>query len=140
VATQRVATLRIGIFGSVEYQDGSLEYVNSSAIFQPSRLAMYWPAVFWAVLLTTFGAVAGGLGSGSGGVIGFLLGLVVGIAMAPLVVRLQYRIKKSGLVFWIREGLAVYLFIDRERIGFANQYYRLACELRDERLREIGHP
>jgi hypothetical protein len=134
VTTHRVASLRVGILGAVSYQDGSLEYMNSSAIFQPSRLEMYWPAVLW-VLLFVGGAVTFGLSP-----VMTLASLLIALLFVPVIVRLQYRFKKSGLVIWVREGLSIYVFIDRKRIALANRFYRLCAELREERIREVGHP
>jgi hypothetical protein len=133
VTTHRVASLRVGIFGAVLYQDGALEYVNSSAIYQPSRLALYWPAVLW-VLVFVAGAIATELNPWA------LVALLIALLFVPVIVRLQYRFKKSGLVIWIREGLSLYVFIDRTRIALANRFYRLCMELREERIREVGHP
>jgi hypothetical protein len=133
VTTQRVASLRVGLLGELIYQDGSLEYVNSSAVYQPSRLQMYTPAAI-LVLLSVIAAVT---------VLPVPLGplaVLVALLLVPLIVKAQYRIRKSGLVVWVREGLMVHVFIDRPRIALANRFYRLACELRDERIREIGHP
>lgn len=133
VTTHRVASLRVGIFGEVLYQDGALEYVNSSAIYQPSRLELYWPAVLW-VLVFVAGAVATGLNPWA------LVALLIALLFVPVIVKLQYRFKKSGLVVWVREGLSLYVFIDRARIALANRFYRLCMELREERIREVGHP
>jgi hypothetical protein len=138
VTTQRVASLRIGLLGALAYQDGSLEYINSSAIFQPSRLRLYWPAAMWVMgvfVFAFFSSVVSG-----GAVLVPLLVLVIGLLLVPLVVRITYRFVKSGLVLWVREGLAMAVFIDRRRIALANRFYRLSSELRDERIREIGHP
>src|SRR5262245_4620219 len=38
---KRVASVKIGSFGEVIYQDGYFEYINSGIIYQPSRLALY---------------------------------------------------------------------------------------------------
>jgi len=138
VTTERVASLKIGLFGAVLYQDGSLEYVNSSVIYQPSRLKLYLPAVLW-ILITFAAALTYTLGLG-GSVIVPLLVLPIALLLVPLVVKLTYRFVKSGLAIWIREGLYVPIFIDRRRITLANRLYRLCSELRDERIREIGHP
>jgi len=152
VTTERVATLKIGMFGAVTYQDGSLEYVNSSAIHQPSRLKLYLPAALWVLFVVSFGLAfwlpilfgpggPGQLGAGLGmAVLLSLLAVVVALLLVPLVVRLTYGFVKSGLTLWVREGLSVLIFIDRKRIALANRLYRLCSELRDERIREIGHP
>ena len=41
VTDRRVASLQVGSFGEVSYQDGSLEYVNSTVLYQPSRFGLY---------------------------------------------------------------------------------------------------
>jgi hypothetical protein len=62
------------------------------------------------------------------------------LILLPVTIRLYYRFKKSGIVLWIREGLQVYAFIDRKRMRIANQLYRVCADLREERLRALGHP
>ncbi|MGR7025648.1 hypothetical protein [Geodermatophilus sp. URMC 62] len=138
VTTERVASLTVGLFGAVTYRDGSLEYINSSVIFQPSRLKLYLPAAAW--VLVTFAAALYYTLELDGSVIVPLLVLPIALLLVPVVVKLTYRFVKSGLAIWIREGLCVLIFIDRRRITLANRLYRLCSELRDERIREIGHP
>jgi hypothetical protein len=132
VTTQRVASIRVGLLGELLYQDGSLEYINSSAVYQPSRLKMYMPAIIMMLFVVIAALVTGSAIA--------LLAVFFVLLLTPLMVKWGYRIQKSGLVVWIREGINVHIFIDRPRIALANRFYRLACELRDERLREIGHP
>jgi len=43
-------------------------------------------------------------------------------------------------VWWIREGIAVYVFTNRSKLTRANHLYRLCTQLRDERLKAVGHP
>ena len=139
---QRVATLRIGAFGEVFYQDAPLEYLNSTAVLQPSRLKLYALPAIWVFGWTIFLLMAlVGLAEGLGG-FGLLILLVVVLALlaTPLVVKLAYGLVKSGMLLWVREGLAVFVFMDRQRITLANRYYRLLSELRDERVRAMGNP
>uniref|UniRef100_UPI001C20E012 hypothetical protein n=1 Tax=Modestobacter excelsi TaxID=2213161 RepID=UPI001C20E012 len=152
VTTERVASLKIGLFGAVTYQDGSLEYINGSVVSQPSRLKLYLPAVLWvlipsAIVLAywlTYAALGRAVLVGTGGTfvsaVVTLLVLAVVLVLVPVVLKLTYRFVKSGLVLWVREGLSVFIFIDRRRMTLANRFYRLCAELRDERIREIGHP
>ena len=132
VTARRVATLRISLLGGVEYQDGSLEYVNSAAVFQPTKVMLY---VYSAVTVLVFFVLGFALHPAAS--IGTLL---LGILVLPLVIRFYYRRHKSGIVLWIREGLQVYAFIDRKRMRLSNQLYRLCMNLREERLRALGHP
>jgi hypothetical protein len=133
VTPRRFATLRISLLGGVQYNDGSLEYVNSAAVHQPSKVMLYVTAA--AVSLFFFLA---GLGSGS--LAGALIGLLISLLLLPITIRLYYRFNKSGIVLWVREGLQVYAFIDRSRMRLANQLYRRCTDAREERLRQLGHP
>ena len=133
VTTQRVATLRVGLLKELTYQDGSLEYVNSSAVYQPSLLRLWALPALWVVLVGGMSLV-----SGSAGIA--VLGLFLALVLVPVVLKLSYRLNKSGLVVWVREGLHIYMFVDRTRNAYATRFYRLCSGLRDERIRDVGHP
>jgi hypothetical protein len=113
----RVAVLEIKLLGGVEYHDGALEELNSGVINQPSRLGLY---VF--IALTA------------------LLTLGVALLLLPLTLRIYYAFRKSGLVFWVREGVSVFLFTDRKRLPAAADLYRMTSALREVRLAEVGVP
>lgn len=132
VTNRRIASLRISFLGGVEYQDGALEYVNSAAVFQPSQVGLYVFTVVVSLFSLLFGSFFG-----AGVAIVFLL---LSLLLLPLTVRLYYRFNKSGIVMWVREGLLVYTFIDRKRMRLSNQLYRLTTDVREERLRAVGHP
>jgi hypothetical protein len=135
VTPRRFATLRISMFGGVEYRDGSLEYVNSAAVLQPSKVKLY----VWVAALSLFFFLVGVATLAGGSALGIVF-LLLSVAHIPLTVRIYYARNKSGIVLSIREGLAVYAFIDRSRMRLANQLYRRCTDVRDERLRELGHP
>ena len=132
VTPRRFATLKVSLLGGVEYQDGSLEYVNSAAVYQPSKIGI----IIFALLATLPYSLVALAAHPAAGVIVFLLSL----ALLPLTVRIYYRFKKSGIVLWVREGLMIYAFIDRKRMRLANQLYRRCTDAREERLRSLGHP
>jgi hypothetical protein len=132
VTNRRIASLRISFLGGVEYQDGALEYVNSAAVFQPSMVGLYVYAAAISLVSLLFGLV---FGAG----VAILL-LLLSLLFLPLTVRLYYRFSKSGIVVWVREGIHVYAFIDRKRMRLSNQLYRLTSDVREERLRAVGHP
>ncbi len=111
VTDSRIAAIQVKLFGEVTYQDGSLEHVNSAVIFQPSKAVLYLFIIASAILT-----------------------LGIGLLLLPVTVRLFYRFKKSGLVFWIREGVAVYMFSDRKLLRQANVVYRTALAARERRL------
>src|SRR5436305_4470189 len=93
LTNKRLAGITIGSFGEVIYRDGYLEYINSSVIYQPSKLALYI-YVFIAIILdlgisfSGASAAAVGLGWGLLGVlfVGVLLFVALGILLVNLVV------------------------------------------------------
>lgn len=113
----RVAVLEVKLLGGVEYHDGALEELNSGIINQPSRLGLYVFVILTAVLT---------------------LGLA--LLLLPVTLNVYYSFKKSGLVFWVREGVSVVLFTDRKRLPTAADLYRMTSALREARLAEIGVP
>jgi hypothetical protein len=116
IATERrVAGMQVGAFGEVFYQDAPLEFVNSTILYQPSRIGLY----------VTVGVVAV-----------FTLG--IGLLLAPVIARVYYRRKKSGLVLAVREGVSVYVFIDRKNLRSANRLCRDIARLREDRIRRVG--
>jgi ABC-type multidrug transport system fused ATPase/permease subunit len=133
VTPRRAASIRIGLFGEVIYQDGMLEHVNSGIVYQPSRLMLYLASALF--FLFTLGIARMMLLIN---VTLFLSTLGFGIALLPIVVRLYYGFKKSGLVLWIREGVDVYSFADRKRLRTANRHFREVSAVREVRLRELA--
>lgn len=135
LTTNRIASIDVSIFGRVCYQDGALECINSSVVAQPSLLLLYlyvgaycaWftflSVVFWFI----YYAVA-------------VLVVLLGILLFPIFIRLYYRFNKNGLVLWVREGLSIFVFVDRKRMINAKRFYRLFCDQREERLRTVGQP
>lgn len=107
---KRIISLKVGSFGQVLYQDAFIEDLNSGAIYQPSVLGLYVLSAI--VTLFTFG---------------------IGILLVPFIVKWYYKIKKCGLVFIIKEGLSVYIFVNRNRMSRSNTLWRLASEIREER-------
>ena len=132
VTTHRIASIRISIFGRVHYQDGALEYINSSELGQPSLLGLY---LCMGAFFAFFSIVCWSLPS----VVAALV-VLLGLLFLPIAVRLYYRFNKSGLVLWVREGISIFVFIDRKRMINAKRFYRLCCDQREERLRAIGQP
>jgi hypothetical protein len=132
VTERRIASLQISFLGGVRYQDGSLEHVNSAAVYQPSQAGLY---IFTAAV--SFFALL--LGSALGARVAIIF-LLISLLFLPLTVRLYYRFNKSGIVLLVREGLEVWAFVDRKRMRLSNQLYRLTTDLREERLRAVGHP
>ena len=108
---KRIISLKVGSFGEVLYQDAFIEDLNSGAIYQPSVLGLY---ILSAIVII------------------FTLG--IGILLIPLIVKWYYKINKCGLVFFIKEGLSVYMFVNRNRMSRSNALWRLVSEVREGRI------
>ncbi len=142
LTNKRIADITLGWFGEIVYQDALLEYVNSTAFLQPSRLLLYLLTVFFA--LAPFAVL-----SVQPEVLSFLaplplaLMLFVGLAATLLVlelcIRLFYALSKCGVLIWIKEGLSIYMFCDRGRTAMVNRLLRCLRQARDERVASIGH-
>lgn len=135
---RRVATLRVGAFGEVIYQDGLLEYINSTVIYQPSKLALYIMRLLISIAYIyicvsaymTVGITALAFAVGLGGLFSVLL-LIVST-------KIFYRLRKCGAVWWIREGVSVYAFCNRKRLVRINALSRKAIHLRDLLVTSAG--
>ncbi|MEV0803206.1 hypothetical protein AB0I34_36335 [Kribbella sp. NPDC050281] len=132
VTRQRVATLRISVAGGVQYQDGLLQFINAAAVFQPSKVLLYVTTCSVSLVFAIMGS--------SFGFAGVILLFGLSLLLLPITVRLHHRFQKSGIVLSIREGFSLYSFIDRKHMRLANQLYRLAGDLREDRLRSLGRP
>jgi hypothetical protein len=145
LSNRRLASLQVGAFGRVTYNDGFLEHANSGFVIQPSLLKLYlWAAAAVVFGLMVFGAAcvfAGVVSDGLGGVSGLLAGVLViavgacvGFLTLWLTVRMYYTLNKCGLLWCIREGISVYVFSNRGRMSRINHLHRLSCQVRDDRL------
>jgi hypothetical protein len=97
---KRIASLMVGSMGELVYQDGFLEHSNSGIVHQPGLLGLYITVGLFSILalVFTFG---------------------IGLILLPFVVQWYYRLHKCGLVWIIREGVAVYLFTNRKNLSRA---------------------
>lgn len=148
LSNRRLASLHVGAFGRVLYNDGFLEHHNSGVVAQPSLLKLY----LWSFFAGVFGILVLGVSltaslqvfQAVGGVLGALSGLLTlafgtGLALLSvmLTIRAYYSLNKCGLVWWIREGVSVFVFTNRGKMNRANHLYRLSCQVRDERLKVV---
>lgn len=118
LTNRRIASIRVKTFGEVLYQDGFLEYLNSSIVYQPSELLLYVIIVCMVLLaLPTLG---------------------LSLLLLPFAGRIFYAFKKSGVVFVVKEGVSVYLFTNRNLLVRANTLARRVTRLRDDRIKLIG--
>lgn len=146
---RRLASLQVGSFGRLLYNDGFLEHANSGVVHQPSLLKLYLWAIFACVFgLLVLGAsvvfastllgVPGGLQGGLLAALVVALGLGAGLLTVHGTIRLYHSLNKCGLIWWIREGVSVYVFTNRSKMNRANHLFRLACQVRDDRLKFVG--
>lgn len=142
---RRVADITIGHAGEVIYQDGFLEYANSSAVYQPSLMGLYLSVALALIVDVWLSLSAVTLLSQSYGtsstimLFGLLLFLGLGLLLVNAVVRGYYSVRKCGLVVWIKEGISVYVFTDHKRIQRAIAMLRMLTDLRDRRIGTLGH-
>jgi hypothetical protein len=115
---RRVADITVAHFGEVTYQDAYLESINSSFIYQPSKLMLYGLAFFIVIsALFTFG---------------------ITLVLTPVVVRWYYSLVKCGVVFAVKEGgIFVYIFASRKYLGRVNALCRNMTVMRENRLKTI---
>lgn len=140
---RRVADISVGRFGEVIYQDGYLEFINSSAVLQPSKLALYLFVITWVFLSFLLALVIGS--TITSWVFGNLVILVIVTALVfmlltllvPFIVKFYYGAVKCGIIFWIKEGIPVYIFANRKFIVRANMFCREVALQREKRLKAL---
>lgn len=114
---RRVADITVARFGEFTYQDGYLEAVNSSIVYQPSKLSLYfWIGFSILLAIPTFG---------------------ITLLLLPFIVQGYYRLVKCGIVFVIKEGVPVYMFTNRKYLRRANFLCRSITILRENRINAI---
>ena len=133
VTDRRVAGLRVGILGGVAYNEASFEHINSSFIFNPSRLALYvWQAVFAVLWISLARSADEFVGTRK---VVYILVLLLLLSIGPyLLTRVFYRVKKSGSVSVVAHGVSVYIFADRQRLGAAARLHKNQNLLTEVRL------
>ncbi|PLZ96260.1 hypothetical protein CEN50_19280 [Fischerella thermalis CCMEE 5268] len=136
---RRVADITVGRFGKIDYQDGYLEHINSSFIYQPSKLGLYIAA---GVLFAPFAiALITTLLNPVNLIPGLIFSTIcfgIGLILLPFIVQLYYRFKKCGIVISVRGGLPVYIFTNRKLLTRANALWRLLTTSREERIKLTG--
>lgn len=137
---RRVADISVGRFGEVIYQDGYLEFINSSIIFQPSKLALYFFVITWFALSALLSFAVFAVVSMSQVIVAFLLSVIVFmffLFLVPFIVKVYYSQVKCGIIFWIKEGVPVYIFANRKYIVRANMFCREVTLHREARLKGL---
>ena len=109
VTDKRLAVLSYKSNGQIIYQDGFIEEINSGVVYQPSIIPLY--------------------------VIGVLLCLtIISILLLNAWINLYYKIKKSGMVWSVREGVNIYAFANRSNINKVAEFWRQTSYMRTKRI------
>lgn len=151
VTDKRVCGLLIRFGGRVNFQSGSLDLVNSVNFSQPSLVHLWLWLIVYLIVLVGVSFVAGGfLGSiiieliwnwfgialwqnMQMWLIGFMIGVFLfGLFMMRWVIRIFYRLVKSGCTFWAREKMPVFVFADRNNLAAAQRFMQVFAEEKRE--------
>ncbi len=138
---RRVADISIGAFGEVLYQDGYLEFVNSSVIYQPSKLCLYLLFGFWLILIlvvttSVHTSLSWNFGTGVSAFFSLII-FSLFVLLTPFIVKAYYALVKCGIVFWVREGVPLYIFSNRRYLKRANWLCRGVTSCREKRLKAL---
>ncbi|MBK7410256.1 MAG: hypothetical protein IPJ40_20680 [Saprospirales bacterium] len=141
LTNERVASLEIGPFRKVEYDDVWHKSVNGAEIKQPSKFYLYLGLIIMALIffvlwesedirylvwdiLDALSDLIGWIAFPLDDFFTRFFELVIYYFLFNLFIRGYYIFVKCGLVFKIKERDAVYIFCDRERMLKINQFYR----------------
>lgn len=111
VTKERVCALEVKRGGEVRFTGGYHEHINSHVFLQPSLIPL-WGWIIIAAIAT----------------------LGIGLVLAPAIAAFYYRARKSGVVFWVREGIPIYMFSDRQGMRQAQSVAALAVNAKRGRV------
>jgi len=142
---KRICALLIRRGGRVRFTSGFSRLINSMVVRQPSLIVLWILVILWLLFvvaplliggasigydLTFFLEYELGIGFIPWWMLAFLPGLFLLYATRWLV-RIYYRLAKTGCTFWIREGIPVYLFADRQNIGETQKLVKMFTDEKD---------
>lgn len=124
---KRMCGLQLRRGGRMRFVAGFSRLINSMTVRQPSLIVLWVVVGLWLVFA---GLVGFATYDGFGQFGGFELTLTILLTGLLLwatrwVVRIFYRLTKTGCTFWVREGLPVYLFADRHNVHETQKLVRL---------------
>ncbi len=147
VTDKRVCGLLIRAGGRVNFRSGFLDLVNTVSFSQPSLIHLWLYLFVYLVFLVAVSLGGAGLLTQLVIMIGYewfslplwdsqnLIGIVsaaliflFGLYMMRWVVRIFYRLVKSGCTFWTREKLPVFVFADRNNLRAAQNFMQIFAE------------
>lgn len=126
VTDYRVCGLLVRRGGRLQFTSGFLGRINSIALKQPSLVVLWLIMIAWVLTFTLIGVgmnagIGAELGESLPGWLAATLGAGVGLGLLRWAIRIYYRFSKSGVVFWMRERIPVYLFADRQSLTAAQR-------------------
>ena len=142
VADKRVCGLLIRMGGRVNFRSGFLDLVNSVSFSQPSLISLWLFLIGFGLIYLLFALAVANLltmlflellwvffdvyMSNPLPVVAVvtLLLLALGWYLSRWVVRIFYRLVKSGCTFWTRESLPVFIFADRNNLQAAQAFMK----------------
>lgn len=109
ITSERLCSLRIKNGGEMSFTSAYLEYINSNAFYQPSLLKLILLLVVSAA--TTMG---------------------IAILIFPMIIKTYYQVNKSGAVFWVKNGIPIYIYADRDYLKRAQKIAIITINLRNK--------
>jgi len=142
LTNRRVATIRIGRFGEVVYQDGFLELINSSATLRSSKLGLYLYVLVQIIIFSpwSYSNLINILLNITPPIfINILISVLMSVLLIPLSVRWYYQVFKCGLVFHLEKGTSVYIFTNHRFLKRVNVLSRHVTACREAQLKVVKH-
>ena len=147
VTKRRIASISVGFFGEINYQDGYLEHIHSCFARKPNYLALY---LFIAVNTANI-VIDSESRSLEELIVTTVFGLIVVLILLPFLGKQYYQVFKSGLLLTVREGRLfsfpffnndivwyssnlLYISAPRKFLTRTNSLYREFIISREERL------
>ena len=142
---KRICALLIRRGGRVRFSAGFSRLINSMAVRQPSLILLWILIILWLLIVVAPLALIAsqlqypideffwfviGIDFSPGWVLAYVPAALALIATRFLV-RIFYRLTKTGCTFWIREGIPIYLFADRQNIAETQRLVKLFTDEKD---------
>ncbi|MDE5071152.1 MAG: tetratricopeptide repeat protein [Trichodesmium sp. St5_bin8] len=117
VTKRRIASLSVGFFGEINYQDGYLEHIHSCFAHKPNYLALY---LFIAVNTANI-VIDSESRSLEELIVTIVFGLIVVLILLPFIGKQYYQVFKSGLLLTVREGrLSSFPFFNNDIVWYSS--------------------
>lgn len=142
---KRICGLMIRRGGRVRFTSGFSRLINSMMVRQPSLILLWTIIIAWLLFVVTPAALAGnqaqwdiqdfllwnfGIDWLPWWTLAFLPALFL-LWVTRWIARIYFRLTKTGCTFWIREGIPVYLFADRQNMSETQRLVKLFTDEKD---------